>query len=78
MHEGGERSPSEERTQGMRPNPGMRIDEWIIEGALRATLYVHDEIHTAAAKVAAPAAPLAAAPAADPWIHIFYYEPYLL
>ena len=26
----------------------------------------------------APAAALAATPAADPWIHIFYYEPYLL
>ena len=39
-------------------------------GALRATLHVHDEIHTAAAE--------SAAPAAAPWIHIFYYEPYLL
>ena len=59
-------------------------------GALRAALYVHDEIHRAAsaieaaaageaaASAAAPAAALAAAPAADPWIHIFYYEPYLL
>ena len=36
-----------------------------IGGALRAPLYVHDEIHT----VAAEAAALAAAPAADPWIH---------
>ena len=33
---------------------------------------------TEAAPPAAPAAALAAAPAADPWIHIFYYEPYLL
>ena len=30
-----------------------------------APLYVHDKIHTAAAEAAA----LAAAPAADPWIH---------
>ena len=37
----------------------------IIGGALRAPLYVHDKIHTAAAEAAAPAA----APAADPWIH---------
>ena len=35
-------------------------------GALRATLYARDEIHTAAAEAAAA---LAAAPAADPWIH---------
>ena len=45
----------------------------IIGGALRAPLYVHDKIHTAAAEAAAPAAApaaaLAAAPAADPWIH---------
>ena len=34
--------------------------------ALRAALYSHDEIHTEAT---APAAP-----AADPWLHIFYYE----
>ena len=41
---------------------------YVIMGrALRATLYVHDEIYTAAAKAAAPAT----APAADPWIHIF-------
>ena len=48
----------------------------IIGGAL---LYLQDEVHT----VAPPAAALAAAPAADPWIHgsisfimnhIFYYE----
>ena len=38
-------------------------------GALRATVYVHDEIHTAAAE--AEAAAPAAAPA-DPWLHIFY------
>ena len=58
----------------------MRIVEWIIGGALRATLYVHDEIHchAAAAEVAAAAAALAAALAADPLIHVFYYEPYLL
>ena len=51
----------------------------IIGGALRAPLYVHDKIHTAAAEAAAPAA----APATDPWIHgsiffimkhIFHYE----
>ena len=39
------------------------------------------KIHTAAETAApapAPAAALAAAPEADPWIHIFYYEPYLL
>ena len=45
----------------------------IIEGALRALLYLHDKVHTvaaeAAAPAAAPAAALAAAPAADPWIH---------
>ena len=50
----------------------------MIVGALRATLYVHVEICTAAAPTAAPAAApsaaIAAAPAADPWIHIFYYE----
>ena len=48
-------------------------------GALRASLYVRDKVHTVAAEAAAPAA----APAADPWIHgsisfimnhIFYYE----
>ena len=48
-------------------------------GAQSAPVYVHDKIHAAAA----PAAGLAAAPAADPWIHgsiffilnhIFYYE----
>ena len=51
------------------PEVGWRI----IGGALRAPLYVHDKIHTAAAEAAAPAAApaaaLAAAPAADPWIH---------
>ena len=47
-------------------------------GALRAALYVHDAIHRAAAPAAAPAAALAAAPATDPWIYIFYSEPYLL
>ena len=45
----------------------------IIGGALRASLYLHDKVHTvaaeAAAPAAAPAAALAAAPAADPWIH---------
>ena len=54
----------------------------IIGRALRTLLYLHDKVHTvaaeAAAPAAAPAAALAAAPAADPWIHIFYYEPYLL
>ena len=50
-------------------------------GTLRADLYEHDGIHTAAAPeaavpAAAPAAALTAAPAADPWIHIFHYEPY--
>ena len=48
------------------------------EGALRGPLYLHDRVHTVAAPAAAPAAALAAAPAADPWIHIFYLEPYLL
>ena len=52
----------------------------IIGGALRAPLYVHDKINTAAADAAAPAAAsaaaVAAAPAADPWIHIFCYETY--
>ena len=38
-------------------------------GALRAPLDVRDKVYTAAAEAAAPAAPLAAAPAADPWIH---------
>ena len=47
----------------------------IIGGALRAPLYVHDKIHTAAAaEAAAPAtaydqAALAATSATDPWIH---------
>ena len=45
----------------------------IYRGALRASLYLHDKVHTvaaeAAAPAAAPAAALAAAPAADPWIH---------
>ena len=45
----------------------------IIGGALRALLYQHDKVHT----VAAEAAALAAAPAADPWIHGFM-DPYLL
>ena len=44
----------------------------IIGGALRALLYVHGKIHTAAAPAApaaSPAAALAAPSAADPWIH---------
>ena len=47
-------------------------------GALRARLDVRDKVHTAAAEAAAEAPAPAAALAADPWIHIFYYEPYLL
>ena len=49
--------------------------------ARRLSSTIHDKVHTAAAAAvpaAAPAAALAAAPAADPWIHIFYDEPYLL
>ena len=58
----------------------------IIGRAPRTLLYLHDTVHTVAAEAAAPAAAptdLAAAPAADPWIHgsisfimnhIFYFE----
>ena len=55
----------------------------IIGGALRASLYLHDKVHTVAAEAAAPAAAPAAALADDPWIHvsisftmnhIFYFE----
>ena len=37
------------------------IYDVVTGGGLRAPLYVHDKVHTAAAE--------AAAPAADPWIH---------
>ena len=40
---------------------------------MKALQYIHDKVHTVAAEAAAPAP----APPADPWIHIFYYEPYL-
>ena len=51
------------------------IDYVIIGGALRAPLYVHDKVHTVAA-AAAPAADPWIHGSMDPWIHIFYSEPY--
>ena len=41
----------------------------IIGRALRAPLYRHDKVQAVATEAAAPAAALAAFPAADPWIH---------